>query len=157
MTTINTTNNTKNAVEIRTELAKNGTTIEYIVVNGQKIGMLGSTGEQDKQNAIRAIQTALDASNGNIYEMMRKLSTIATIEENEIDADEMIKIDGVDVIISYASKTVYYTNGEEIANCTDLPDMPKEAIKAVLEARVKVVLAERMVDEDDYDEDDEYI
>lgn len=146
MTTINTTNTTKNAVEIRTELAKNGTTIEYIVINGQKVGVLGSTGEKDKQNAIRAIQTALDASNGDIYEMMHKLSTIATIEEKEIDPDEMFKINNIEVIISYTSKTMYSINGEEIANCKDLPDMPKEAIKAVLEARAKVALA-KMEDE----------
>lgn len=153
MTTINTTNTNKNAVEIRTELANNGTVIEYIVVNGQKLGILGSTGEKDKQNAIRAIQTALDASNGNIYEMMQKLSTIATIEENEIAADEMIAVNGVDVIISYTSKAAYTTNGDEIANCNDLPDMPNEAVKAVLEARVQVALAERMSDCDC----DEYI
>ena len=155
MTNITTTNTSKNAVEIRAELQKNGTTIEYIVVNGQKLGVLGSTGEQDKQNAIKAIQTALDASNGNIYEMMSKLQTIATIEEKEIDADEMIKVDGYDVIISYANKTAYTINGKEIADCRDLPDMPKEAIRAILEAKVKVVNAERRIDEE-YDEDEEW-
>lgn len=135
--TINTTNNTKNAVEIRAELQKNGTTIEYIVINGQKLGVLGTTGEKDKQNAIKAIQTALDASNGDIFEMMAKLSTIATIEEKEIQPDEMIEVCDTDIIISYAAKTAYTIDGEEIANCTDLPDMPNEAIKAVLVARVE--------------------
>jgi hypothetical protein len=153
MTNITTTNTSKNAVEIRAELQKNGTTIEYIVVNGQKLGILGSTDEKDKQNAIKAIQTALDASNGNIYEMMTKLQTIATIEEKEIEPDEMITVDDVDVMISYAKKTAYYLNGEEIVNCTDLPDMPNEAVKAVLEARAKVVIAERVVDNDEDDED----
>jgi hypothetical protein len=38
--TINTTNTTKNAIEIRAELQKNGTTIEYIIINGQKVGIL---------------------------------------------------------------------------------------------------------------------
>lgn len=137
--TINSTNNTKNAVEIRTELKANGTSIEYIVVNGQKIGMLGTTSEKDKQNAMKAIQTALDASNGDVYEMMQKLSTIATIEENEIAADEMVEVDGMDIIISYTSKTAYTINGAEIADCTDLPDMPNEAIKAVLIARVQAL------------------
>jgi hypothetical protein len=139
--TVNSTNNTRNAVEIRAELSSNGTMIEYIVVNGQKLGILGSTSEKDKQNAMRAIQTALDASNGNIYEMMAKLNTIATIEENQISADEMVEICDREVIISYGSKAAYTTDGEEIANCTDLPDMPDEAIKAVLVARVEVVLS----------------
>ena len=154
--TINKTNTTKNAVEIRTELKANGTSIEYIVINGQKVGMLGSTSEKDKQNAIKAIQTALDASNGNIYEMMQKLSTIATIEEKEIEPDEMIEIGGVQVIISYGAKTAYTTDGEEIANCTDLPDMPSEAIKAVLVARIETVIAEREVEDDYYDDEYDY-
>ena len=140
MATINTTNTTKNAVEIRAELNANGTKIEYIIINGQKCGILGSTSEKDKQNAIKAIQTALDSSNGDVYEMMSKLSTIATIEENEIESDEMVDVCGEDIIISYAAKAAYTVDGEEIVNCADLPDMPNEAIKAVLVARAETLL-----------------
>ena len=139
MATIN-TNTRKNAVEIREELKANGTKIEYIVIDGQKVGVLGSTSEKDRQNAIVAIQKALDASDGNIYEMMQKLETIATIEEKEIEPDEMIEICGEDVIISYAAKTAYTIDGEEIVDCKDLPDMPNEAIKAVLVARVEAII-----------------
>ena len=139
--TINRTNNRKNAVEIRKELQANGTSIEYIVIDGQKIGMLGTTSEKDRQNAMKAIQAALDASDGNIYEMMAKLNTIATIEEKEIDPEEMIEICGEDIFISYAAKTAYTVDGEEIADCTDLPDMPNEAIREVLKARVEVALS----------------
>ena len=138
--TINSTNNTKNAVEIRAELKANGTTIEYIVVNGQKLGILGSTSEKDKQNAIKAIQIALDSSDGDIYEMMSKLCTMATIEEKEIAADEMVEIGDEQIIISYEAKTAYTIDGEEIVNCTDLPDMPSEAIKAVLVARIEALI-----------------
>ena len=138
--TINKTSTNKNAVEIRKELQANGTSIEYIVVNGQKLGILGSASEKDKQNAMKAIQSALDASDGNIYEMMTKLNTIATIEEKEIAADEMVEVCGEEVIISYDQKTAYTIDGEEIANCTDLPEMPDEAIKAVLVARTEVAL-----------------
>lgn len=151
MATINTTNHRKNAVEIRKELKANGTTIEYIVVDNVKIGILGSTSEKDKQNAIKTIQTALDASDGDVYEMMRKLSMIATMEENEIEPDEMVEICGRDVIISYTSKTAYTTDGEEIANCTELPDMPNEAIKAVLMARVEAASATYEEYDDEYD------
>jgi hypothetical protein len=155
MMNINTTNNTKNAVEISTELAKNGTKIEYIVINGQKVGILGSANANDRSKAIKAIQTALDASNGDVYEMMAKLQTIATIEEHEIAADEMIDINGVDIIVSYASKAAYTTDGAELVNCTDLPDMPNEAIKAVLVARAQVALADRASDDIDADEWDD--
>ena len=135
--TINTSNTRKNAIELRKKLASNGTELEFIIINGQKVGILGSTSETDKQNAIRALQTALDASGGNIYEMMEKLNTIATIEENNINPDEVVEVRGKEFIISYNNKTVYDMDGEAIVNCTDLPDMPKEAIKAVLVARLE--------------------
>lgn len=107
------------------------------MVNGQKLGILGSTGEKDKQNAIRTIQTALDASNGDILEMIQKLSTVANIEEHEIDADEMITVDNTEIIISYNNFAAYTPDGEEIVNCRDIPPMPREAVKAVLEARIQ--------------------
>ena len=137
MANINTTNNKKNAVEIYTELCANGTTIEYIVINGQRVGILGSASEKDRQKAIDAIQTALDASDGNIYEMMAKLSTVATMTESDIEPDEMIEICGKEIIISYEARAAYDVNGEEIANCADLPSMPYEAVKAVLIARAE--------------------
>jgi hypothetical protein len=135
--TINTTNHTKNAIELRKELNENGTHVEHIVINGQKVGILGYTSEADKQNAIKALQTALDASDGNIYEMMHKLTTIATLDENNVIPDEVVKVLGKEFIISYANKTAYTMSGEAYATCTDLPDMPKEAIKAVLMARIE--------------------
>ena len=139
--TINTTNNKKNAIEIRSELNANGTTIEYLIINGQKVGILGAASEKDRANAMKAIQTALDSSNGNVMEMMRKLKTIATIEEKKIKPDEMVKVCGNEIIISYEAKKAYTINGDEIANCNDLPDMPNEAIKAVLVARIEATLA----------------
>lgn len=132
MATINTI---KNAVEIRSELKANGTKIEYIVIDGQKCGILGSVNEADRAAAIKTLNAAYIASNGNIMEMMEKLSTIATIEEKEIEPDEVVDICGCDVILSYKNKKAYTMDGEEIANCDDLPDMPNEAVKAVLVAR----------------------
>lgn len=138
--TINKTNTNKNAVEIRKELQENGTSIEYIVINGQKCGILGAANEKDRANAMKAIQTALDASGGSLAKMMTKLNTIATIEEKKIAADEMVEVCGEEVIISYDQKAAYTIDGEEIANCTDLPEMPDEAIKAVLVARAEVTI-----------------
>lgn len=137
----NITNNaTKNAVELRTELNANGVTIEYIAIDGQKIGILGSVNEADKQASIKALNEAYTASNGNIYEMIQKLATIATIEEKEIKPDEMVEVCGVDIMLSYANATAYTMDGEEIASCSDLPSMPNEAIKAVLIARAETAL-----------------
>jgi len=138
---INTVNTTKNAVEIRTELKANGTKIEYIIIDGIKCGILGSVSEADRNAAINALNKAYEASNGNIMEMMTKLSTIATIEEKEIEPDEMVEICGEEIMLSYTSAKAYTIDGEEVANCDDLPAMPKEAIKAVLMARVETALS----------------
>lgn len=137
MATINTT---KNAVEIRSEFKANGTKIEYIVINDQKCGILGSVNEADRDRAIKVLNDAYVASNGNIYEMVQKLNTIATLEEKEIEPDEVVEVCGEDVIISYGKMAAYTMNGDEIANCTDLHGMPNEAVKAVLIARVTTAL-----------------
>lgn len=140
MATINTINNTKNAVEIRSELKANGTKVEYIIVDNQRIGILGSISETDREKAIKVLNDTYTASNGNIYEMMQKLMTIATIEEKEIEPDEMIEICGEDIMLSYTNRKAYDIDGNEIANCDDMPSMPKEAIKAVLVARVEAII-----------------
>ena len=128
----------KNAVEIHSELKANGTKVEYIVIDGQKIGIMGSVSEADRAAALKALQEAYVASNGNIMEMMQKLSEVATIEENAID--EVVEVCGAEVMLSYTNRKTYTMDGEEIANCDDLPDMPKEATKAVLIARTETVL-----------------
>lgn len=135
-----TNNTTKNAVQIYTEMKSNGTKIEYITVDDQRIGILGSVNEKDREKALKVLNDAYAASNGNIYEMMQKLNTIATIDEKEIEPDEMVNIDGIDIILSYSKAKAYTMEGEEIANCDDLPEMPAEAVKAVLMARVEAEL-----------------
>lgn len=130
----------KNAVEIRSELKANGTKVEYIVIDGVKCGIMGSVNEADRAAAINTLQAAYIASNGDIMEMMQKLSEVATIEEKAIEPDEVVEIYGVEVMLSYTNRKAYIMDGEELANCDDLPDMPKEATKAVLIARTETAL-----------------
>lgn len=130
----------KNAVEIRSELKKDGTKIEYIVIDGVKCGIMGSVNEADRAAAIKALNAAYAASNGDIIEMMRKLGTIATMEEKEIEPDEVVEVCGVEVILSYGKAKAYTMDGDELANCDDLPSLSKDAIKAVLMARVETAL-----------------
>lgn len=134
-------NTKKNAVEIREELNKQGVKIEYVVINGQKIGMLGTVSERDREAALKALNDAYVASGGDILAMAANLSTIAAMTENNIVPDEMIEIHGVDVIISYEAAAAYTTDGEEIANCKDIPNMPREGIKALLVSRVENLFA----------------
>lgn len=140
MATINTINNTKNAVEIYTEMKSNGTKIEYIMVDNQRIGILGSVNAKDREKALKVLNETYVASNGNIMEMMQKLMTIATIEENEIAPDEMVNICDIDIMLSYSNRKAYTMDGEEIANCDDLTNLPNDAIKAILIARTESAL-----------------
>lgn len=130
----------KNAVEIRSELKANGTKVEYIVIDGVKCGIMGSVNEADRQAAIKALNAAYVASNGDIYEMMQKLNTIANIEENGVEPDEVVEVCGVEIILSYSKAKAYTMDGDEIVNCDDLPALQKEAVRAVLIARAETVL-----------------
>lgn len=130
-------NTKKNAVEIRSELNAQGVKIEYVVINGQKISILGTVNERDREAALKALNDAYIASGGDILAMAANLSTIAAMTENNISPDEMIEIHGVYVIISYEAAAAYTTDGEEIANCKDIPNMPREGIKALLVSRVE--------------------
>ena len=140
MATINMIKNNKSAIEIRSELKANGTKIEYIIVNNQKVGILGSISEADRKKAIDTLNKVYTDCNGNIYEMMQKFREIATLEEKEIEHDEVVKVRGKDILLSYSKRKAYNMYGKELANCNDLPKMPKEAVKAVLMARVETIL-----------------
>lgn len=134
-------NTKKNAVEIRSELNTQGVKIEYVVINGQKIGILGTLNERDREAALKALNDAYVASGGDVLAMAANLSTIAAMTENNISPDEMIEVCGVDVIISYEAAAAYTTDGEEIVNCKDIPNMPREGIKALLVSRVENLFA----------------
>jgi hypothetical protein len=130
-------NTTKNAVEIRSELKANGTKVEYIVINGQKCGILGSVNAKDREKAIKVLNAAYIASGGDIFQMIQNLATIATIEEKGVEPDEVVEVRGKNIMLSYDKAKAYTMDGEEIANCDDLPALQKEAVKAVLVARVE--------------------
>lgn len=140
MATINMIKNNKSAVEIRSELRANGTKIEYIIINGQKVGILGSTSEADRKKAIEALSKVYTDCNGNLSETMKKLKEIAEIEEKEGQYDEVVKVCGENIMLSYSERKAYSMYGNEIANCNGLPAMPKEAIKALLIAKVEAKL-----------------
>jgi hypothetical protein len=134
-------NTIKNAVEIRSELNAQGVKIEYVIIDGQNIGMLGTVNERDRDAALKALNDAYIASGGDLMAMAANLNTIAAITENNITPDEMIEINGVNVIISYESATAYTIDGEEIVDCKDIPNMPRDGIKALLISRVENLFA----------------
>lgn len=134
----------KNVVEIYKDL---DTKIEYLKINGITVGVAGFTSEEDRARGMKAVQEVVDSIESTdpyviASEVMNRMKTLAAITENNIDPDEQIKVEDTDIIVSYKAKAAYYMDGSEAANCTDLPDMPAEAIKAVLTERVKTKIAE---------------
>lgn len=140
MATINMIKNNKSAVEIRSELKANGTKIEYIIINGKKVGILGSTSEADRKKAIETLSKVYTDCNGNISETMKKLREIAELEEKEGKDEEIVRIFGENIKLSYSKRKAYDMFGDEIANCNGLPTMPKEVVKALLIAKAELVL-----------------
>lgn len=140
MATINIIKNNKSAVEIRSELKANGTKIEYIIVNNKKVGILGSISEADRKKAIETLNKVYTDCNGNLSEMMSKLREIAELEEKEGKDEEIVRIYGANILLSYSKRKAYNMYGKEIANCNGLPSMPKEAVKALLIAKAELIL-----------------
>lgn len=136
MANINTTKK-KNVVELirDTQNAR----LENIVVNGTLIGAMGFSDDAGRKAALNTIQEAVDNSE-NIFDMMLKINQMATIEESNVEPDEQIEVDDEMYLVNYTQKKAYTMDCEEIANMDDLrvPNMPKEAIKAILVDRIKL-------------------
>lgn len=145
MSTNITKNNTrKSMVEIVKSIRQN-TEIEILKVDGIECMAVGYANEADKQAAIATVQQIVDNSNKRGWELamevMETMMVAGYQHEIGIPVDaipEAVKVNGEDMNILYDKKTIYNSElTKEIANCKDLPDMPKEAIKAVLIERAK--------------------
>lgn len=155
-------------VEIIKSINNDGVAIEYIAINGTKIGVMGYTSPEDREAGISAIQKVIEKSQTEntheiISNIMSTMTTMAEMTEKEIDPNEIegVEIDDMDYIIDYKAKKIYTKNCKvEIANLDDITEkMSKNIIKTMLIDRAKLAIAERC---DDYDEcdcddyDDEY-
>jgi len=153
----------KSTVELIAETNAQGVTMEYLAIDGQKIGTMGYTSQKDRQAALDFVQRIVDNSDKTgmaLYmEIMETAMTGAAMTETGIAAKESeeVEIDGVPLIINYTEKKSYIgINAElkDIANLDDLTcELPEEAIKALLVERSKTWIAENMnsSDEDDMD------
>lgn len=146
---VNIARNNKPLFEIVTE-ARQGQTFEFLSIDGIKLdgshgvlGVLDYKNEIDRMNAINFIQKVVDNSNNRgmqlVNEVFHAYRTAAMHGELGISANEKpesVKVKGKKMNIMYSNKTIYNEDmTKEIANCKDLPNMPKEAIKAVLMER----------------------
>lgn len=142
----------KTTVELIQETNAAGVTLEYLAIDGVKIGTMGYTSQKDKEAAIRFVQRIVDNSQNTGYalynEIMQTCMTGAAMTEEGIEAkdSEEVEIDGVPIIINYEAQKAYIgvnNSLEAIADLEDLDcDLPVEAVKALLVERCKTALAE---------------
>lgn len=109
--------------------------------------MFGYVSEADKEAGLRLLSEALRATNGDIPKAMSYMYSAVQTAANDIKADEAVDVDGTEVVISYAEKAAYI--GTSLAaklddiNC----ELPNEAVKAMLIDRVRLQLAEDVINE----------
>lgn len=159
----------KTTVELVAETNRDGVTMEYISIDGVKIGTMGYTSQKDKDAALRLIQRVVDNSENTGYalyrEIMETCMTGAAMMEEGIQAaeSEEVEIEGVPIIINYEVQKAYIGVNQELKVIADLEDLdaelPDVAVKALLVERAKTYIKdmlERVTTEyGDYD-DEEY-
>ena len=121
--------------------------------------MFGYVSETDRKAGLKLIAEEIRATKGNVYEAQRYIMNAMTVAANDIKPDEVVDVDGTEVLIAYNDGKAYIGT-EEVANIDDLDcALPHEAVRELLRARVKNVLEQRRQAEAIYDvpwdEDDE--
>lgn len=157
---------------------ENGNGAAIPVINGvpeQRL-MFGYVSESDRQGCLKLIEEALKATEGDIPAAMRYMYNAALTAAKEIKADEVVEVNGTEIIISYEAKAAYL-NTEKVADLEDIEaELPAEAVKAMLADRVRLYLERKaeeerryrnsyenpdwrdyygMDDEDDYEDEEE--
>ena len=167
MANINNSKNTLNRVALMKE---NNSNLEFLYIDGIKVGAMGSVSDADREAGIAVIQRIVDNSNKKgmalVMEVMSQVNFEASMNENHIAPDEQVKVEDEDCVISYQSKKIYDMAGKELASASDIGDnTPKEAIREILKLRALAKIhklnaeAEEGLDyeddTEDYEDDDE--
>ena len=158
-------NNNKKSLNRVQLMKENNSNLEFLYIDGIKVGAMGSVSDADREAGVAAIQRIVDNSDKKgvalIMEVMSQVNFEASMNENNIQPDEQVRIEDEDCVISYQSKKIYDMAGKELADASDMGDnIPKEAIREILKLRAlaKIHELEEMEDEDDtedYEDDDE--
>ena len=159
----------KNHIQLRKEM-KDGVEIEYIMIDGNPAGILGVSSEEDRAAAISTLEKAYEASDGNVFRMLKLLNNIANDNAKGISPDEVIEIAGREYEIVYSESAAYVCGGDKFVEIDDVDvrDCPAEVIKSMLVYRIKDKLHRLEAEEraayesrcddvfDDYDEDENW-
>ena len=158
----NINNNKKNMNRVQL-MKENGSNLEFLYIDNIKIGAMGSVSDADREAGIKVIQRIVDNSNKKgmalVMEVMSQVNFEASMNENNIQPDEQVKVEDTDCVISYQSKKIYDMAGKELADASDIGDnTPKGAIREILKLRAQAKLhkLEDMEDDaEDYEDDDD--
>lgn len=158
----NINNNKKNMNRVQL-MKENGSNLEFLYIDNIKIGAMGSVSDADREAGIKVIQRIVDNSNKKgmalVMEVMSQVNFEASMNENNIQPDEQVRIEDKDCVISYQSKKIYDMAGKELADASDIGDnTPKGAIREILKLRAQAKLhkLEDMEDDtEDYEDDDD--
>lgn len=159
MANINDNKKSLNRVQLMKE---NNSNLEFLYIDGIKVGAMGYVSDADREAGVAVIQRIVDNSNKKglnlVFEVMSQMNFEASMNENHIIPDELVRIEDEDCVISYQSKKIYDMGGEELADASDMGDnIPKEAIREILRlrAQTKICELEEMDDTEDYEDEGE--
>ena len=156
-------NNSKKSLNRVALMKENNSNLEFLYIDGIKVGAMGSVSDADREAGIKVIQRIVDNSNKKgmalVMEVMSQVNFEASMNENHIIPDEQVKVENEDCVISYQSKKIYDMAGKELADASDIGDnTPKEAIREILKLRAQAKLhklEEIEDDTEDYEDDDD--
>ena len=155
-------NNTKKSLNRVQLMKENNSNLEFLYIDGIKVGAMGSVSDADREAGIAAIQRIVNNSDKKgmalVMEVMSQVNFEASMNENNIQPDEQVRIEDEDCVISYQSKKIYDMAGKELADASDMGDnIPKEAIREILKLRALAKIHELNAEaETDLDYEDDY-
>ena len=155
-------NNTKKSLNRVQLMKENNSNLEFLYIDEIKVGAMGSVSEADREAGLAVIQRIVNNSNKKgmalVMEVMSQVNFEASMNENNIQPDEQVRIEDEDGVISYQSKKIYDMAGKELADASDMGDnIPKEAIREILKLRALAKIHELNAEaETDLDYEDDY-
>ena len=155
-------NNNKKSLNRVALMKENNSNLEFLYIDGIKVGAMGSVSDADREAGLAVIQRIVNNSDKKgmalVMEVMSQVNFEASMNENNIQPDEQVRIEDEDCVISYQSKKIYDMAGKELADASDMGDnIPKEAIREILKLRALAKIHELKAEaETDLDYEDDY-
>lgn len=155
-------NNTKKSLNRVQLMKENNSNLEFLYIDGIKVGAMGAVSEADREAGLAVIQRIVNNSDKKgmalAMEVMSQVNFEASMNENNIQPDEQVRIEDEDCVISYQSKKIYDMAGKELADASDMGDnIPKKAIQEILKLRALAKIHELNAEaETDLDYEDDY-